>query len=114
MSKSQKKQRERARAQASEGGAAAPVAPAPSLVDEALYERVRAAVRAAGEQDEAGAWLYNGDTVSIKLVEGDGDTPRRVLVAAFQQGVVFQVEGERQVVRRPGEWLESLPTGPAT
>jgi hypothetical protein len=114
MSKSEKKQRARARAQASEVGAAAPATPVPSPVDEALYARVRAAVRAAGDQDEAGAWLYNGDTVSIKLVEGDAGTPRRVLVAAFQQGVVFQVEGDRQVVRRPGGWLEALPTGRAT
>ncbi|MEB3328146.1 MAG: hypothetical protein VKQ33_02810 [Candidatus Sericytochromatia bacterium] len=117
MSKSTKKQRLRARAQAPEAAvpatAPAPV-PAPRPVDEALYARVLAAVQAAGQQDGPGTWLYNGETVSIKLVEGGADAPRRLLVAAFQLGVVYQVEGDREVVRRPGSWEEALPGGPAT
>lgn len=128
MSKSAKKQKERARAQAAEAAAAAPnamAADAPRMpaspkaagatgVDEALFEKVAEAAMLAGEPREEGerqAWVYNGDTLSIKYVEEDDAHPRRLMVAAFRQGVVFQVEGDRQVVNSPGPWVDELPTG---
>jgi hypothetical protein len=118
MSKSHKKRKARERATTSEGPSAAAEAPAqlkaPAALDEALLARVLRAVKGAGQPDGPGTWVYNGDTLSIKLVEGDATTPRRLLVAAFQLGVVFQVEGDRQVVRRQGDWPRALPEAPAT
>lgn len=111
MTKSTQKRRARERAQDLSPGTAAPrPSPTTGPVDEALFEKVAASARAAGEAVDAGTWLYNGDTLSIKLVVGDAHTPRRLLVAAFQQGVVFQVEGDRQLTRRVGPWVDSLPT----
>ena len=123
MSKSHKKQKERERARAAEPGAtpapeaearppASPRAAGATAVDEALFEQVAEAVMLAGEPHEEGdrqAWLYNGDTLSIKYVEEDDAAPRRLMVAAFRRGVVFQVEGDRQVVHQPGDWVASLP-----
>ena len=135
MSKSAKKQTERERAQAAERAAAqgagpeaagtptpagadqaqppmSPKAAGATAVDEALFEQVAEAAMLAGEpreEGEAQAWLYNGDTLSIKYVEEGEGTPRRLMVAAFRQGVVFQVEGDRQVVHRAGAWVDALP-----
>ncbi len=116
MSKSSKKQKARERARETEGGApappASPQAAGATAVDEALFERVAEAVMLAGEPHEEGdrqVWLYNGDTLSIKYVEEDDQHPRRLMVAAFRRGVVYQVEGDRQVVHQPGDWRERLP-----
>lgn len=91
---------------------ASPQAAGATAVDEALFEQVAEAAMHAGEPREEGdrqAWVYNGETLSIKYVEEDEDAPRRLMVAAFRQGVVFQVEGDRQVVHKPGDWVALLP-----
>lgn len=82
-------------------------------LDQALFDRVVATATRAGVMREEGdrlVYLYNGDTVALKFVEpGEGaDEPARILVAAFRQGVVYQVEGDRQVVYRPGPWEAAL------
>lgn len=89
-----------------------PKAAGATAVDEDLFETVAEAAMMAGEpreEGEAQAWVYNGDTLAIKYVEETDDTPRRLMVAAFRQGVVFQVEGDKQVVHRPGDWVQQLP-----
>lgn len=133
MSKSKKKQRARARAQ-EELQAVVPAAPqpenddfdepddGPSLalpehhptpVDQALFDRVVAAAIHAGQMREEGdrlVYLYNADTLALKYTEpgeGEGELAR-VMVAAFRQGVVYQVEGDRQLVYRPGDWEAQL------
>ncbi|MEB3196414.1 MAG: hypothetical protein VKP62_04350 [Candidatus Sericytochromatia bacterium] len=80
--------------------------------DEALFARLVTIATQHGEaiaQDGCQVWVYNGDTVSIKYVEALGDAPERLMVAAFRQGVVFQVRGTRQLALRRGPWLDWLP-----
>jgi hypothetical protein len=89
---------------------ASPRAASGTPVDEALFERVAEVAELVGQpldEGERQAWAYNGDTFSIKYVEEGEDPeaqPRRLMVAAFRLGVVYQVEGDRQVVYQPGDW----------
>jgi hypothetical protein len=79
-----------------------------------LQARIVAAVMAHGEahtENEIETWLYNGDTLSIKYVAPTGTQPLRLMVAAFRQGIVFQVEGETQQALKRGDWVNSLPEG---
>lgn len=132
MSKSKKKQVARAREQAAaapqvdledddDQAPADPDATRPqeaaaaggSAVDEALFERLVELVHALGEDREEGdqiAWVWNGPSMAIKYVEGEDELPRRMMVAAFKRGVVFQVEGDRQLVRRTDGWEADLPS----
>jgi hypothetical protein len=85
----------------------------PQPLNEALYEQAVAAATAHGvmrEEGEALAYLYNGDTLSMKFVEApeDTDEPDRLMIAAFRQGVVFQTEGQTQVVYQPGDWEQEI------
>lgn len=80
-------------------------------VDEDLFERVSEAVHALGEDREEGeqiAWVWSGASMSVKYVEEEGDLPRRLMVAAFKRGVVYQVEGDRQLVYQAGPWEAEL------
>lgn len=91
-----------------------PAPAAPVSGDPALQARIVEAVTTHGESHSDGditTWLYNGDTLSIKYVAPTATQPLRLMVAAFRQGVVFQVEGETQQVLKRGDWVESLPTG---
>jgi hypothetical protein len=113
MSKSKKKQKARERAQEvarEDQPMALPVRKEMPL-DQALYDRVVAAATRAGQMREEGdrmSYVYNGDAVAMKYTEADEKEPARVLVAAFRQGVVFQVEGDRQVVYQRGPWEQEL------
>jgi hypothetical protein len=78
-------------------------------LNEALYEKALAAVTGHGvmrDEGDALSYLYNGDTLSMKFTEGAEGTgdPDRLMIAAFRKGVVFQTEGETQVVYQPGDW----------
>lgn len=117
MSKSRKRQTARKNADAgapfaplpAAGFASAP-ADAPGL-DPALYERLVAIVSDIGEEREEGdrlAYVYNGDAISAKYVEGNDDEPASLLVAAFKLGVVLQVRGDQLVRYQPGAWLQQL------
>lgn len=82
-------------------------------LNEALYEQAVAAATAHGvmrEEGEALAYLYNGETLSMKFVEAPEGTeePDRLMIAAFRQGVVFQTEGHSQVVYKPGDWEREI------
>lgn len=82
-------------------------------LNETLYEQAVAAATAHGvmrEEGESLAYLYNGETLSLKFVEAaEGtDEPDRLMIAAFRQGVVFQTEGQTQVVYKPGEWEQEI------
>lgn len=130
MSKSRKKQRARAQNQQDAVVAhltktvpvaetapevtppASPEKPAQPL-NQALYDLAVAAATNAGQMREEGdrlSWVYNGDALAMKYTEpGDEDSsPARLMVAAFRRGVVFQVEGERQVVYQAGDWEAEL------
>src|SRR4051812_15254520 len=109
MSKSKKKQT--ARKRVADQPAEEPVVALPERqempLNQALYDRVVAAATKAGQMREEGdrlTWVYNGDAVAMKYTEPDEQAPARILVAAFRQGVVFQVEGEKQVAYQPGPW----------
>jgi hypothetical protein len=113
MSKSYKKQRERERARqgAVEGSAEMPgQTPQAPLGLEikgkplkiALYESIVSTLKRVGEQQAEGdrnAWIYNGEALAMKHLEPDS-----LLVAAFKQGVVFQSQGDRQIIYKPGAW----------
>jgi hypothetical protein len=86
--------------------------PAPVAADPALQARIIKAVTTHGESHTEGeieTWLYNGETLSIKYVAPTASQPLRLMVAAFRQGIVFQVEGATQQVLKRGEWVASLP-----
>lgn len=113
MSKRDKKRRDRNRAPGEttagtpEAGPAPPQTP-PQPVDAALLARVAAAAEAVGNRVEEGdrvLYLYNGETLAIKYVASPEPS---ALVAAFRLGVVFQVEGDRQLRYAPGDWEEDL------
>jgi hypothetical protein len=122
MSKSRKKQRARERALEAETTPQPAVEleaveelppPEPTPLNEALYDLAIRAATQAGQMREEGerlAWVFNGDAIALKYTEpGEAeDQPARLLIAAFRQGVVFQVEGERQVVYQPGPWEAEL------
>jgi hypothetical protein len=113
MSKSKKKQTARKRATEQPPEEVAMDLPAPKELplNQALHDRIVAAATRAGQMREEGermSWVYNGDAVALKYTEGDEAQPARILVAAFRQGVVFQVEGDRQVVYQPGAWEQEL------
>ncbi|MDB5099461.1 MAG: hypothetical protein JWM80_3882 [Cyanobacteria bacterium RYN_339] len=133
MSKSKKKQKARERVREEAPLAPPPEAPdateepalalperKPMPLDQGLYDRVVAAATKAGQLREEGdrlTWVYNGDAVAMKYTEpGEAENePARVLVAAFRQGVVFQVEGETQLAYQPGAWeleLDKLEPAP--
>lgn len=112
MSKSKKKQtaRKRATEQPPEEALELPT-PKETPLNQALYDAIVAAATKAGQMREEGermSWVYNGDAVALKYTEADETQPARILVAAFRQGVVFQVEGDRQVVYQPGPWEQEL------
>ncbi|MEB3285011.1 MAG: hypothetical protein VKN33_06980 [Candidatus Sericytochromatia bacterium] len=93
--------------------APSPTPPPPLSAEPALQARIIDAVTTHGEahrEGEVTTWLYNGDTLSIKYVAAGPTQPLRLMVAAFRQGVVFQIEGEQQQVLKRGEWVEGLPS----
>jgi hypothetical protein len=82
-------------------------------LDQQLFDRAVTAAIQAGQMREEGdrlCYLFNGESVAMKYTEpGEEDgQPARLLIAAFRQGVVFQVEGDRQVVYQPGPWEREL------
>jgi hypothetical protein len=82
-------------------------------IDQVLFDRAVAAAINAGVMREEGdrlCYLFNGESIALKYTEPgeEDDQPARLLIAAFRQGVVFQVEGDRQVVYQPGNWEQEL------
>jgi hypothetical protein len=124
MSKSKKKQR--ARAAQARGDFDTALSPAvsetiakPLVLDRVLYDRICDTVRAWGVSALEGGRLthvYNGETLSIKYVAGDAADGRgeRVMVEAFRQGIVFQMEDGQLLVQMSGAWVEQLLHGSET
>ncbi|HEY9720494.1 MAG TPA: hypothetical protein V6D47_00660 [Oscillatoriaceae cyanobacterium] len=125
MSKSRKKQQARKRAEDQTVETVELLGPGPdeepalalpekreTALHEALYTVLVEAATRVGVMREEGeqlAYVYNGDTISLKYVEpGEEGQPATLMVAAFRQGVVYQAHGETQLVYKPGEWEQAI------